>query len=290
MSSKNTHPDLTEDFFSEIDTLQKAYWLGFLYADGFVSKSGNRTSLILSAKDTDQVDRFASAIGANPDGKRFYGPYGATKKQVHFTVTNRDFTQNLVRHGCLYKKTFKIRWPFSSLRTGGVELAFLMGFFDGDGSEDSTDITCGSFQFLEDISQRYGLGEVVSVTDTTHRLNLGKELFLKMIENYRDSMPRKRRLHRESLLWDSQMKAISPKTCLDCSAPICHSSTRCGPCDAKRRLFSTEGEKIEWPEIDQIVKDLKESSFVKVASKYGVSDNAIRKRLRKRGIDPKSLK
>ena len=30
-----------EDYFSEIDTKDKAYWLGFIYADGFITKKTN---------------------------------------------------------------------------------------------------------------------------------------------------------------------------------------------------------------------------------------------------------
>ena len=33
------HPNLRTYFFDAIDSKEKAYWLGFLYADGFIEKN-----------------------------------------------------------------------------------------------------------------------------------------------------------------------------------------------------------------------------------------------------------
>lgn len=43
------------------------------------------------------------------------------------------------------------------------------------------------------------------------------------------------------------------------------------------------------PKIEDLVSELKNSSFLAISRKYGVSDNAIRKWLRQENIDPKSL-
>ena len=47
--------DLNEHFFDVIDTEEKAYWLGFIYADGNISSEGNRFEINLSAKDLDHM-------------------------------------------------------------------------------------------------------------------------------------------------------------------------------------------------------------------------------------------
>jgi hypothetical protein len=51
--------DLQDSFFSTIDTEEKAYWLGFFAADGYVSKE--QVSLKLAAVDEDHVRAFAAA-------------------------------------------------------------------------------------------------------------------------------------------------------------------------------------------------------------------------------------
>lgn len=46
MSAKNI---LT--YFENIDTEEKAYWLGFLYADGYVNANEDKIELCLAEKD-----------------------------------------------------------------------------------------------------------------------------------------------------------------------------------------------------------------------------------------------
>jgi hypothetical protein len=36
---------INEDFFQEIDTEEKAYWLGFLYADGYIHVRSHQVKL-----------------------------------------------------------------------------------------------------------------------------------------------------------------------------------------------------------------------------------------------------
>lgn len=52
----------------------------------------------------------------------------------------------------------------------------------------------------------------------------------------------------------------------------------------------THTKKIFWPSVDYIVNLIKQSSFLDVAHSLGVSDNAIRKHLKKHGVDPKSVR
>ena len=46
---------INENIFDNIDTEEKAYWLGFIYADGNISSEGNRFEINLSAKDLDHM-------------------------------------------------------------------------------------------------------------------------------------------------------------------------------------------------------------------------------------------
>ena len=50
-TSRNT---LIKDIFQIIDTEEKAYWLGFLYADGYISKY-NQVEVCLSLKDKNHL-------------------------------------------------------------------------------------------------------------------------------------------------------------------------------------------------------------------------------------------
>ena len=50
------------NYFTNIDSSEKAYWLGFMYADGTVSSKTN--TIALGLKDEEHVEKFKQAIGA----------------------------------------------------------------------------------------------------------------------------------------------------------------------------------------------------------------------------------
>lgn len=50
------------NYFTNIDTREKAYWLGMFYADGCVHSNSNEISIGL--KDQEHIEKFKQAIGA----------------------------------------------------------------------------------------------------------------------------------------------------------------------------------------------------------------------------------
>ena len=68
---------------------------------------------------------------------------------------------------------------------------------------------------------------------------------------------------------------------IDCGKQIGNRSLRCKGCSARNRpKVLDRGVKIPWPTIDELLLMVNEQPFTTVAQKLGVSDNAIRKRLR----------
>ena len=60
MSAKNVL-----HIFEKIDTEDKAYWLGFLYADGSVGSKENKIELGLAEQDLHHIEKFRDFIGIN---------------------------------------------------------------------------------------------------------------------------------------------------------------------------------------------------------------------------------
>ena len=54
-----------KDSFKEIKTEIGAYWLGFLYADGNVSKKRNRITIVVNVKDKEIIYKFLKFIKGN---------------------------------------------------------------------------------------------------------------------------------------------------------------------------------------------------------------------------------
>jgi len=82
--------------------------------------------------------------------------------------------------------------------------------------------------------------------------------------------------HTQTETWGTKRRR---NRCVDCNAPLSHKkSSRCRVCAG----IAFQKTKIEWPSNDQLLLMVENSSFVRVAQQLGVSDNAIRKRLKKR--------
>lgn len=65
------------------------------------------------------------------------------------------------------------------------------------------------------------------------------------------------------------------KSCVDCGKEISAQGLRCKSCSKKR-----QPNKIDWPEKGNLTKMVEETSYRVVAIKLGVSDNAVRKRIK----------
>lgn len=120
---------VSEDYFSKIDTEEKAYWLGFLFADGSIRQSSKgqwTCRLELATKDADHIRKFLEAISGVQTIAD--GHHGASKYAVISSVT---FCKHLETQGCIRNKT-KNGIKFPDLPDDLLR-HFIRGFFDGDG-------------------------------------------------------------------------------------------------------------------------------------------------------------
>lgn len=63
--------------------------------------------------------------------------------------------------------------------------------------------------------------------------------------------------------------------CVDCNDPIGRTSVRCLKCQGVRNIA------INWPNVKDLEQEVMSTSYVAVAARLGVTDNAVRKHLRK---------
>ncbi len=121
-----------KNYFKEIDTHEKAYWLGFIYADGCVSASSscNRLSIALCIKDKEHLEKFARAIESN---KQVYDyPHKPNFKSV-FCIDNAELVEDLIKLGAHPRKTENLSFPDENQVPDQFLNSFILGFFDGDG-------------------------------------------------------------------------------------------------------------------------------------------------------------
>jgi hypothetical protein len=197
------HPNLRINYFETIDIKEKAYWLGFLYADGYLVERPNRAEIRLKLKirDEDTINKFCDTLQLNKDKKEYVIDEGG-HKQAMIRFGCKKMSDDLIRRGLTFRKSKTIQLP--NLPRTSLELAFLLGYYDGDGRTHTTMISSGSLQFLGQVKERYKLPYKIYVDKrqkeiygrklkgTNHMMHLGSELFNKMMKNYTNSMPRKR--------------------------------------------------------------------------------------------------
>jgi hypothetical protein len=197
------HPHLKIDYFKEIDTKEKAYWLGFLFADGChtVSKRGTQSiSIELNRKDEETIDHFCEALNLDKSRKFYRTRRGTEHVVISFSCKAMSF--DLLRQGLIFNKSKIMRYP--PLHDRELELTFLLGYYDGDGHRKTSRIISGSVRFLRDIKKRFGLPykivriwqerEILGVPTrgVKYIMSLGADLLSEVMESFDGSMPRKR--------------------------------------------------------------------------------------------------
>lgn len=124
---------LDEHFFDKIDTQNKAYILGFLYADGYNNPINNSIVLSLSLEDKDTLEKIRKAIGTNKplyDYSYVSNFDGKERKMTQLILCGKQISSALYNHGVVYNKTFSLQFPTLSEE---LYSHFIRGYFDGDG-------------------------------------------------------------------------------------------------------------------------------------------------------------
>jgi hypothetical protein len=114
--------------FAEPQTDWHAYWLGFLAADGCVSRANGRCVVRLRLKISDEEHVRTFARGTGSDALVTVSKAGYAQVEYH----DRDLAAALARWGIVPNKTFTISFP--EQLPPQWHSAFVRGYFDGDGS------------------------------------------------------------------------------------------------------------------------------------------------------------
>jgi intein-encoded DNA endonuclease-like protein len=150
-----------ENYFQSIDTEEKAYWLGFIYADGCIvrpkNKNNNRyLSILLAIKDISHLYKFKKAINFNgpvKQGKYFNPVQEKHYKNCTITIRSNKLISDLNLLGVMPHKTKHCLFPINKIPNKFIK-DFIRGYFDGDGgiSKKGTEITIvGTYSFLKEV-------------------------------------------------------------------------------------------------------------------------------------------
>lgn len=124
------------DYFEKINTPEKAYWLGFIYTDGYITTK-NRFGMELSISDINHMQKFLDAIEYNGKirtRKRKIGESKNTTTSCQFQIKNSKLYNDLLNCGLTRTKTNDMTFPDEDILPLDLRPHFIRGVFDGDGS------------------------------------------------------------------------------------------------------------------------------------------------------------
>lgn len=184
------------NYFKEIDTEEKAYWLGFFYSDAHLSHNRPRIQFELSAKDKDRIEQFIETIGLDMDRIEIQQRYMIYKGKIvpfrtaRIRFSSKEMASDLENLGFKRFKIGEIGLPhfvrlkiieahkeaantskhWTDTHSGKIALAFLLGFHDGDGTY------MGGRQAKIYSTNKKLLDEIKSVFNIKNNVNLQSEI------------------------------------------------------------------------------------------------------------------
>lgn len=194
--SNGNKSEFNRDFFDIIDTEEKAYWLGFMYADGYIEQNKYSVGLSLSIKDIEHLKKYNKALnyarGLNISETHQFGSSEHTNKKgetlymVSTIITDRQLWEGLNSKGCVPNKSLILTFPDESIFVNKkLIFDFIRGYVDGDGSlgvyphsktnptlEESL-LIVGTKPFLEGVQKYLGKGFLMqkpNCNENTYRL------------------------------------------------------------------------------------------------------------------------
>jgi len=158
-------------FFDKIDNEYKAYWLGFLYADGYISEKDKNNSahvsLYLKDEDEQHIELFKRVMRAeNPLEHRDYTtPLGKKNRSCGITIRHEHLVNSLIDKGCVNNKSLILTFPTREQVPEVYVSHFIRGYFDGDGCISKTKNNrfsfqmCGTYEFLTGVLDFLGVSQ-----------------------------------------------------------------------------------------------------------------------------------
>jgi DNA-binding transcriptional regulator WhiA len=121
---------INEDYFETIDTEEKAYWLGFITADGSLYEKKHQLHFTLKLSDKHHLEKFLHNIECPKRIQEYHTNNGHWVCKV--TIQNKKIYSDLKKYGLHQKKSFTVKpYSFNSIE---FDRAYWRGIIDGDGS------------------------------------------------------------------------------------------------------------------------------------------------------------
>jgi hypothetical protein len=167
------------NYFSQINSHEKAYILGLLMTDGYNRESHGYVHFGLQESDKYIVEYVNSCLHINNRPVYLKKQIKGYKKHFYTFITDKQISKDLAKLGCVQKKSLILR--FSPNLPRKYINSYILGCFDGDGciflkktkrrTQRQFYICSGSVKFCQDIQEKIKeqlgiLGKIRTRTNT----------------------------------------------------------------------------------------------------------------------------
>lgn len=121
--------EINEDFFEKIDSPEKAYVLGFFWADGNICKKLKTIRFLNHPQEKEILDKISKLIFL--EEKEVVTDL--KHNRVYLNICSKKMVKDLIDKGCTPRKSLTISFPSENDVPIELQSHFLRGYFDGDG-------------------------------------------------------------------------------------------------------------------------------------------------------------
>lgn len=146
---RRKHKIICEDYFENIDSQDKAYFLGLLWADGCNFrkdvKGKQAYQIVISLQEGDKhiLEELCLKIFENTNVMNFIKNMPPKQNSWNLRVPSVKISNDLLKHGMYPRKSITVGWPENLDRS--LWRHFLRGVYDGDGG---ISFNSNSFNYL----------------------------------------------------------------------------------------------------------------------------------------------
>lgn len=152
--------NLKHDFFSVIDSAEKAWLIGFLFTDGSVRNIGNTYQIRLSIKlqDEEIINKIKSWLCI--DTKTRYDKR-EEKECCGIEISSKQMFDDLGKHGIIPNKTYYSHGIYLDKIPEEFQRDYIRGLFDGDGgisfTGNTNEVSCDFTSYFYDTVEEFQL-------------------------------------------------------------------------------------------------------------------------------------
>lgn len=300
-----------EDYFDQIDTPEKAYWLGLMGSDGCVSSQHDRFEVGLSGQeDRCVLEQFKAALGYTGPIRVKQPSHPGSKLHHTLGISSKRLVAGLMKHGICPRKS--LVYAFNGTLRPDLIRHYVRGYFDGDGcashkkTGDFLVGVVGSKRFIEELAAylpaAIGLTPHVeklkpSQNPATGSLKIGGTqvsfIFLDWI--YRDAtvyLPRKEAKYRTCReILRNNLSHLERLYSLRCNDKVMLNTKRCAELlGIDLKLKEWNGLSVSREDQDKIVAAYqKGDSVLHIRQMNGYSNTLVRNVLKRNGLKTRGI-